>query len=93
MDKKVIKAINKFAMTIGVVISLHCLELNIITIMILSICLVLVAAKLFGQPIKEAVEQGVLTKDELTSMFLKSPYPWLGLTLVIVSTIYHGLSG
>tara|TARA_R110000772_G_scaffold266516_1_gene389120 strand:+ start:183 stop:464 length:282 start_codon:yes stop_codon:yes gene_type:complete len=91
MDTNIKSAIDKLAMTLGAIISIHCFELNIIITIIISISVVLLVSKVYGQPIRDGIEQGVITKDELTKMLFRSPYPWAGGILVMASAIYQGM--
>jgi uncharacterized protein (DUF697 family) len=91
MDIKIKSAIDKLAITLGVILSINCFELNIIITIIISISMVLLVSKIYGQPIRDGIEQGIITKDELTKMLFKSPYPWIGFVLVMVSAVYRGL--
>tara|TARA_B110000438_G_scaffold303331_1_gene364327 strand:+ start:3825 stop:4160 length:336 start_codon:yes stop_codon:yes gene_type:complete len=87
MEVSIKNSINRFALVLGGIIAIQGIGLNFIISLAISIALVFAASSLFGQPIRNAIKSGVLTKQELQKMLLVSPYCWGGVICFILLVI------
>jgi hypothetical protein len=87
MEAHLKSSINKLAIVAGSVIAIQGVGLNFIVSLAISIALVFTASSLIGQPIRDAINSGALTKQELQKSVLTSPYLWGGAVCYILLVI------
>jgi len=87
MDAEIKSSINKLALAGGCVIAIQGIGLNFLVSLIISIALVFLASSLIGQPIRDAINSGAITKQELQKIVLTSPYLWGGAVCYILLAV------
>ena len=89
MDELTKNSVNKLAMVVGCIIAIQGFNLNFITSLAISFSLVIIASSLFGKPLREAIQSGAATKEDITKGFFSAPYIWAGLfCFVLLAVLY-----
>lgn len=87
MEANIKSSVNKLAMVGGSVIAIQGIGLNFFVSLVISIIIVFIASSLIGQPIRDAINNGDITKPELKKIVLTSPYLWGGAVCYILLVI------
>jgi hypothetical protein len=84
MGAEIKTTINKLALVGGCIIAIQGIGLNFLVSLAISIAIAFLASSFIGQPIRDAINSGTLTKQELQKALLTSPYFWGGAVCFIL---------
>lgn len=88
MDDITKNSVNKLAMIVGCIVAIQGSSVNFIISLAITLGLAFVGSSLFGNPIRDAVQNEEVTKQDITRMLLSSPYLWAGLVCFVWLAVF-----